>query len=111
MACHATLLDLPLPPHFGILAQRCRGLLRQAHEEAIETRCLSIGRRFTSRNQSLRRRTQRRTETLHMDCRYRKDYPGRQTRATSVTFYPLGRRSSIIRSLEVGEHLTSTASD
>ncbi len=90
MADTASPLDLPLHPDFGILAQRCRGLLRQAHEEAIETRCLSIGRRFTSRNQSLRRRTQRRTETLHMDCRSRQDYPGRQTRAPSVRFHPLG---------------------
>jgi transposase len=34
-------------------------------------------------------RTQRRTETLHMDCRSRQNYPSRQTQAPSVRFYPL----------------------
>ena len=76
-------------PNIGILAQRRRGLLRQAHEAAIETRRLRIGRRLASSHQSLRRRTQRRTETLHMDCRSRQNYPGRQTRAPSVRFDPL----------------------
>src|ERR1700716_2168187 len=46
MAGTASPLDLPLHPNFGILAQRCRGLLRQAHQEASETRCLPIGRRL-----------------------------------------------------------------
>ena len=64
----ASPLDLPLHANLGILAQRRRGLLRQAHEAAIEARRLPIGRRLASSNQSLRRRTQRRTKTLYMDC-------------------------------------------
>jgi transposase len=67
MAVAASALDIPLHTHIGVLAQRCRRLLRQAHEAAIETRRLRIGRRLASRYQSLRRRTQRRTETLHVD--------------------------------------------
>jgi hypothetical protein len=92
MAGTASSLELPLHPDFGILARRCRGLLCQAHEQAIETRCLPIGRRLASGNQPLRRRTQRRTESLHMDCRSRQDYPSRQTRAPSVRFHPLACR-------------------
>ena len=34
----------PLHPNFGILAQRCRGLLRQTHQAALEARRLPIGR-------------------------------------------------------------------
>jgi hypothetical protein len=46
-----------LHAHIGVLAQCRRGLLRQAHEAAIEARCLHIGLRPASRHQSLRRRT------------------------------------------------------
>ena len=67
MAGPGSSLDLPLHAHIGVLAQRRRGLLRQAHEAAIEAPRLSIGGRLASSNQSLRHRTQRRTETLHMD--------------------------------------------
>jgi len=55
----ASPLDLPLHAHIGILAQRRRGLLRQAHKAAIEARHLPIGRRLAGSDQSLRRRTQR----------------------------------------------------
>src|SRR4029077_20519151 len=82
-------LDIPLHAHIGILAQRRRGLLRQTHKEAIETRHLPVGRRLAGSYQSLRHRTQRRTETLHMDCRSRQNYPSRQTRAPSVRIHPL----------------------
>jgi hypothetical protein len=61
-------VDLPLHPNLGILAQRRRALLCQAHEAAIEARRLRIGRRLGSRHQSLRRRKKRLTEILHMDC-------------------------------------------
>src|SRR6202008_1874263 len=83
-------LDIPLHAHIGILAQRRRVLLRQAHKAAIETRHLPVGRRLAGSYQSLRHRTQRRTETLHMDCRSRQNYPSRQTRAPSVRIHPLG---------------------
>ena len=67
MAGAASSLGVPLHAHIGVLAQRRRRLLRHAHEAAIKTRRLRIGRRFASRHQSLRRRTQRRTETLQVD--------------------------------------------
>ena len=89
MAGTASSLDLPLHSNFRILAQRCRGILRKAHQATIEARRLLIGRRLASSNQSLRRRTQRRTKTLHLDCKSRQNYPGRQTRAPSVKFDPL----------------------
>ena len=40
MARPSSPLDLPLHPNFGILAQRCRGLLRHAHPAAIKARGL-----------------------------------------------------------------------
>ena len=56
----ASPLDIPLHAHIGVLAQRRRGLLRQAHKEAIETRHLPVGRRLAGSYQSLRHRIQRR---------------------------------------------------
>ena len=75
------------------LAQRGRGLLCQTDEAAIEARHLHIGRRLASSHQSLRRRTQCRTKTLHMDCRSRQNYPRCQAWAPSVRFDPLGTMS------------------
>ena len=43
-------------------------VLKGDDKAAIETRHLLIGRRLAGSNQSLCRRTQRRTETFHMDC-------------------------------------------
>ena len=57
MVGSASPLDLPLHAHIGILAQRRRGVLRQAHKAAIGTRHLPIGRRPAGCNQSLRHRT------------------------------------------------------
>ena len=67
MAGTTSPLDLPLHPNLGIMAQRRRGLLRQANEATIKTRRLRIGRRLARSNQSLHRRTQLGTKTLHMD--------------------------------------------
>ena len=67
MAGTASPLDLPLHPDLGIMAQRRRGLLRQADEATIKTRRLRIGRRLAGRYQSVRRRTQYQAEALHLD--------------------------------------------
>jgi hypothetical protein len=56
----ASPLDIPLHAHIVILAQRRRGLLRQTHKEAIETRHLPVGRRLAGSYQSLRRQAARR---------------------------------------------------
>jgi hypothetical protein len=45
MAGTASPLDLPLHPNFSIMAQRCRGLLRQAHAPAPQTWRVPIRRR------------------------------------------------------------------
>ena len=49
-------LDLPLHPDLGLLAQRRRGLLRQAHQAAAQARRLPIDRRSPGRHQPLPRR-------------------------------------------------------
>ena len=111
MAGTASPLDLPLHPNLGIMAQRRRGLLRQADEATIKTRRLPIGRRPASRHQSLRRRTQRQTEALHLDRRSRQNYPRRQTRAPSVKFYPLARHrlaDLFLDTLPYNAHTTSS---
>ena len=95
MAGPASPLDVPLHAHIGILAQRRRGLLRQAHEAAIEARHLPIGRRLASSNQSLCRRTQRGTKTLHLDRRPRQNHCCCQTRAPNVRFDPLAHHKFV----------------
>src|SRR6187401_2226895 len=96
MADPASPLDLPLHTHLGVVAQCRGGLLRQAHQAAIEARRLPIGRRPASRNQSLRPRPQCRAQALHLDCRSRQNNPGRQTRAPSVRFDPLDRACLLV---------------
>jgi transposase len=58
VAAPASPLDLPLYPDLGLLAQRRRGLLRQAHQAPLEARRLRVGGRFAGRHQSLCPRTQ-----------------------------------------------------
>ena len=58
MARPASALDLPLHPNVGVLAQRRRGLLCQAHAAAAQARRVPIRRRTASRHPSLHRRDQ-----------------------------------------------------
>jgi transposase len=83
---------LPLHANLVLLAQRRRGVLRQAQPASAEARCLSFRRRSTGRYQPLRLRDQRRPKALHMDRQPRQNHRRRQKRAPSVRFNPLGRR-------------------
>ena len=80
---------LPLHTNLVLLAQRRRGVFRQAQPASIEARCLPLRRRSPGRYQPLRRRDQRRPEALHMDGQPRQNHRRRQKRAPSVRFYPL----------------------
>src|SRR5213080_4498936 len=92
MARAASALDLPLHANLGIMAQRRRRLLRQAHNSAPQTRRVSIRRRPRSRHQPLRRRDQRRPQTLRVD-RTPKPHPRRcQKREGNVRVDPLVSR-------------------
>jgi len=84
-------LDFPLHSHFGVLAQRRRGIFRDAHKAAAETRRVPIRRRSPSRHQSLPRRAQPAIEAFHMDRKSRQNHRSCQTRAPSVRFDPLER--------------------
>src|SRR6266496_910541 len=87
MARAASALDLPLHANLGIMAQRRRRLLRQAHKSAPQTRRVSIRRR--GRHQPLRRRDQCRPQTLRVD-RTPKPHPRRcQKREGKVRVDPL----------------------
>ena len=90
MACPPSPLDFPLHSHFGVLAQRRRGIFRNAHKAAAETRRVPIRRRSPSRHQSLPRRAQPAIEAFHMDRRSRQNHRSCQTRAPSVRFDPIG---------------------
>src|SRR6266536_3447331 len=89
MARAASALDLPLHANLGIMAQRRRRLLRQAHKSAPQTRRVSI-----------RRRDQCRPQTLRVD-RTPKPHPRRcQKREGKVRVDPLaiaGRRRADLR--------------
>jgi hypothetical protein len=54
-------------PHFGVLAQRRRGISRNTHKAPTEARRVPIRRRSPSRHQSLSPRAQPTIETLHLD--------------------------------------------
>lgn len=103
MAGQASSMDVPLHTDLGILAQRRRRLLRQARAASIKARHLPVRCRLASSNQSLRRRTQRRTKALHMDCRSRQNHPGRQTRVPSVRFDPLEHREAFFHAVASGD--------
>jgi len=75
--------------HLGVLAQRRRGLLRQAHQTAPEARRLPIDRRSPGRYQPLPRRDKRQSAPLHLDRRPRQDHRRGQAWAPSVRFDPL----------------------
>ena len=101
MACPPSPLDFPLHSHFGVLAQRRRGIFRDAHKAAAETRRVPIRRRSPSRHQSLPRRAQPAIEAFHMDRKSRQNHRSCQTRAPSVRFDPLAHRQTR-RSLALG---------
>ena len=90
MAGPASPLDVPLHPDLGILAQRRRRLLRQAHAPAPQARRVPIRRRPATRHQPLRRRYQRRSQALRLDRRPKARPRRRQTREASVRVTPLG---------------------
>ena len=77
----ASPLRLPLHADLRKLAQRRRGLLRQAHQPTAQTWRLPIRRRPPGRHQPLPRRNQRQPEALRLDRRSRQDHCRRQTPA------------------------------
>src|SRR5271157_907531 len=81
---------LPLHPDLGLLAQRRRGLLCQAHQTPPQTRCLSLSRRSAGSYQSLHRGDQRQFQTFRLDSQpYPRPRRYRQ-RGASVGVSPLG---------------------
>ena len=92
MACATSALDLPLHANLGVMAQRHRRLLRQAHQPAPQTWRVPIRRGTPSCNRALHRRDQRRSQTLRLDGT-RKPHPRCcQTRERKVRVDPLARR-------------------
>jgi len=80
---------LPLHPDLGLLAQRRRGLLCQAHQTPPQTRCLSLSRRSAGSYQSLHRGDQRQFQTFRLDSQpYPRPRRYRQ-RGASVGVSPL----------------------
>src|SRR6266478_8012280 len=89
MACATSALDLPLHANLGVMAQRHRRLLRQAHQPAPQTWRVPIRRGTPSCNRALHRRDQRRSQTLRLDGT-RKPHPRCcQTRERKVRVDPL----------------------
>ena len=83
-------LDVPLHPDLGVLAQRCRGVLCQAHPPPAQTRRLSFARRLAGRDQPLSGRTQPQHKAIHLDRRPRSHHRRRKPRVPSVKLDPLG---------------------
>ena len=94
LARAARALDLPLHPDLGLLAERGRGLLRQAHPAAPPARRVPLARRPAGRDQPLPRRAQPGTQAVRLDRRARGDPRQGQTWASNVRDDPLGRRGS-----------------
>src|SRR5215510_5349750 len=84
MADPASSLDTNL----GVLAQRRRRLLRQAHKLTPQARRVHLRRRPQGRHQPLRRRNQLPPQTLRVDCRS-------QTRARRCQKRRPGRRPAV----------------
>ena len=89
MAATPSKVPSPLHADLGLLAQCRRGLLRQAHETAAETRCVPFHRRSPGRHQPLPRRAQPKSKTLRLDRRPRQNHRKGQPRETSVGVNPL----------------------
>jgi transposase len=84
-----TRADLPFHANFRVLAQRGRGLLRQADQTAAQARSIPLARLPPGRHQPLPRRSQHRPTALPLDQGPRHDHRRRQARAPSVRFHPL----------------------
>jgi Homeodomain-like domain len=89
MAGATSTLGLPLHPNLGILAQRGRRVLRQAHAPAPQARCIPVRRRPATHHQPLRCRYQRRPQTLRLDGRSKAGPGCYQTREANVRVSPL----------------------
>ena len=102
MADPASSLDVPLHSNLGVLAQRRRRLLRQAHKPTPQARRVHLRRRPQGRHQPLRRRNQLPPQTLRVDCRSQTRARRCQTREASVRVGPLGSRISGCTTKRVG---------
>jgi hypothetical protein len=67
LARTASALRLPFHPNLGFLAQRGRGLLRQADPTPPQTRRVPVDRRSPGRHQPLSTRSQRAPNALRLD--------------------------------------------
>jgi len=85
-------LHLPLHANLGVVAQRRRGVLRQADQAAPEARCLPFACRLTGRHQTLPSRGQRPPQTLPMGQGPGQNHRRCQARAPSVRFAPLANQ-------------------
>ena len=78
------------------MAERRRGLLRQAHQAPPQARYLPLGRRPPGRHQPLHRRAQRhRGQTLHPARRPQRHHRRRKPRVPNIGAIPLGRNMDI----------------
>ena len=78
-----------LHPDLGLLAERGRGLLRQAHQPPSETRRVHLDRRASGRHQPLRRRDQPAAQAFRLDRRSRQNHRRGAPWASNVGFDPL----------------------
>jgi hypothetical protein len=74
MARASFTLDLPLHPNLVLMAQRCRGLFRQAHQAAPQARRLPVRRRPPGHHPPLHRRAQPGIKTIRLACRPRRHH-------------------------------------
>ena len=73
------------------MAERRRGLLRQAHQAPPQARYLPLGRRPPGRHQPLHRRAQRhRGQTLHPARRPQRHHRRQKPRVPNIGAIPLG---------------------
>src|SRR5512147_3177454 len=101
LARPASPLRLSLNVDLGIVAQRGRGLLRQTHSAAAQTRCLPLHLRSPGRHQPLHRRGQWRSQALRLDGRPGQNHRRRQKRAPSVRVDQLRRTIMDAKTLSI----------
>ena len=89
LARPASALHLPLHADLVLVAQRRRGLLRQAAKRRLQARRLPLRRRPPGRHQPLRRRTQPEPKPFTWTADPDKIIAAVKTRAPSVRFHPL----------------------
>ena len=88
LAGPSSALDLPLHADLELLAERRRGLLRQALQASPEARRLPLRRRPPGRHQPLRRRAQPEPQALRLARRSRRHHRRPQQRVPSVGVNP-----------------------